>query len=507
MRKYFLIFFALLDFTYGMAQNVTWSEDIACIIYSHCSPCHNNEANSAFPLMSYSQVFNQRLAVELYVNTGKMPPAIHNGNYSQFTNERHLTQKQIDLIKVWARDLALEGNPADAPAPPVYGKRVAGISNPDISFITDYQLPDTINDHLRRCFIIKPSLSSVKKIKSIEVIPNNTSLVHAVFVYVDSSRLPVKLDNQDIGKGYSKFYGIGSNTFQPVYSWTLDSDPFRLAKEFNFEIDSGYYFVVQVQYSQDAAGWHDSTLVNIKFDTSLLAARQITTSRILAQDKNIVNWPFLVSVDSTKQFHERFLVENDMTILSISPHAHGYCDNMKVYAILPNKDTSKLLKIDDWDASWSELIYNFKKPVYLPAGSMIHAFSTYSNTVLNQHDPKDELELLHAGIDDHDEEMVFYFSHLPYQTGDESIIFDSTTHYAHHLKCEPVNNVSAISLLPPNSFKVYPNPAKDWITFKSNGFNLPIRVELFNNIGHLRFSQKTNTTKETEMDVSQIDEG
>ena len=35
------------------AQTVTWADDIACIVYSHCSSCHNSTNGlAAFPLMT-----------------------------------------------------------------------------------------------------------------------------------------------------------------------------------------------------------------------------------------------------------------------------------------------------------------------------------------------------------------------------------------------------------------------------------------------------------------------
>ncbi len=507
MRFYFtavLLTFLLIN---SEAQKVTWAEDIACIIYSHCSPCHNSEANSSFPLTNYTEVFNNRLYVELFVNTGKMPPAMHDGKYSKFMHDRHLTEKEIDLIKNWARDLALEGDTNLAPPSPVYSKPVSTLINPDISFKINFQLPDTINEHLRQCFIINKPLNSSKRINAIEVLPGSRLAVHAVYIYSDTSSIPLQLDMADNKKGYSQFYGTGSSSSKPLYGYTLDSKPFVLPKNLNLKVDSNSYFIVQVQYSEKGAGFLDSTLINIKFDTSSNNTRLIETSRLLAHDKNLVNGPFVIPVDSTRTFHEQVSISNDLTILSMSPNLHGFCDRLKVYAVTPIKDTIGLLKIDNWDAVWSEGTYYYKTPIHLTAGSVLYAFATYSNTIFNQHNPDDPLATVYAGTDDDSEEMVFYFSHLPYKAGDEKISFDTLTHYKHYLDCKPVHDVSGINVVKNIPLSLYPNPAHKSVHLNFSTQYSSVVIELFNTLGQLCISQKVAKQDEIEINVSTLKSG
>jgi hypothetical protein len=505
--RYFSAILMTLIFINVKAQKVTWSEDIACIIYSHCSPCHNSEANSSLTFMSYSDVFNQRLAVELFVNTGQMPPAMHAANYGKFKTERHLTQNEIDLIRTWALDQALEGDPNLAPPTPVFAKRVASMSNPDISFKTNFSLPDTIEDHLRQCFVIRNPLNSDKLIKAIEVIPSNGSVVHSVYIYLDTSSIPLQKDLADSDSGYGHFYGTGSISSKPIYGWALDVEPFNLIKGLNLKVDSNSYFIIQIQYSDEGGGHFDSTLINISFDTASSNVRQVSNSRFLSHDLNLVNGPFIVPVDSTKVFHEQQRMANDITLLSISPNAHGFCDSMEVFALLPGNDSIRLLKIKDWEAAWSEGTYYFKKPVHLPAGSVLHAFATYSNTLLNQHDPDDPLEILHAGANDDEEEMVFYFSHLPYLSGDENMIIDSFEHNKHHLTCLPMNGVSRIRELKSREFQLYPNPAANSITLNYFGFASHINIDIFNSLGQLCTSEKFNEIRKAEINITELKSG
>lgn len=485
MRQVFRLVGAvcLLMFKYAGAQDITWAEDVACIVYSHCSPCHNSYNNPNAQFRNYQDIHSQRLRIELYVNTGKMPPSLTNNHYNKFTGNKSLTQEEIDIIKAWAREQALEGDTSLTPEVPVYSKPVRTLTDPDITFRSNFVLPDTIKDHLRRCFIIPQGSHIGKNIQSIEVVPAYPYIVHSVFIYSEDLPYPYMLDDKDTGMGYTSYTGTGSPSSKPIYGWTLGSKPFHMPENLRLHVDPNAYLIVQLQYAEEGAGQVDSSEIHIKFDSSS-SVRGAMTSALLSHDVNLVNGPFEVQIDSSKVFHEQYNVFNSMTLLSISPKAHNYCDNMRVFARLPNKDTIWLLKIDDWVADWSEGTYFYQKPVHLPKGTVINAFSLYSNTNSNLHDLYDTLETLHAGLDDHAhvDEMIFHFTYLPYSAGDENIIFDTLQHKIHHLGCAPVHKVTDIDDIETNSFYMYPNPAHTTITIETS--ELPLSsVIVYNSIG------------------------
>ena len=507
MKKSFYLFgLFLLRFCNAEAQNITWSEDIACIIYTHCSPCHNSYNNPEVQFMNYDDVFNLRLTVELYVNTGKMPPGLTNNHYNKFVGDKALTQQQIELIKVWARDMALEGDTTMAPKAPVYTKPASTLANPDVSFQSGYVLPDTIEGHLRRCFIVPQPGNLGKYIQAIEVVPADPYIVHSVFIYSDTSAIPIFLDISDNENGYSSFFGTGSTTSKPLYGWTLGSGPFHMPGNLRLKLDSNAYFIVQIQYAEEGAKHIDSTRIQLSFDTSL-NARQAVTSALLNQDDNLINGPFEIPVDSAIIFHETYNVVDDLSILSIAPNAHYFCDNMKVYALLPNKDTIRLLKIDDWDAGWSEGSYFYQKPIHLPPGTVIHAFSLYSNVNSNRHDPDDSIETIHAGVDEDGEEMVFNFTFLPYVTGDEQIVFDTAQHRPHYLGCKPVHNLSIKEDINMTEFRLFPNPANRNITIQPSVLNSSLSIVIYNSIGQICMDETVSEQQEIILDVSELKPG
>lgn len=466
----FLSLVVFLSRSYG--QQITWANDIACIIYSHCGSCHGGEKNIAgLQLNSYQDVFNNRLAVELYTHVKTMPPVLPDEKYSHLAGNKRLTDMEIALIKEWAIGDALRGDSTQEPSPPVYSMPAATLANPDLSVkLPDYMVPDSAG-HYRRCFVMTAPFASMQKIKSIEVIPGNTAAVHGVFLFSDTSIVPTGLDDADTEPGYEWYYGIGSATAKPFYGWVPGKGAFTFPSALGLKIDSGARIVVQLEFGEEAGGELDSTRINLLWEDDS-TSRTLQVETWLSHEINLLNGPFEIPVDSVKTFHERFEVNQKKTVLGIAPNLHGICDHLKVYAILPNHDTLPLLGVNDWNPVWNETVYYFKTAQVIPAGSVIYALAKFSNTIFNHHGSDDSLHDVHAGMGHDDEEMIFQFITTDYENGDEAIVMDSNQHAVHHLNCEPLHTVGVEAQMKVNDagIRIYPNPATDCMIFESTGY-------------------------------------
>ncbi len=462
MRCRIVAFLFCISISQTKAQQITWATDIACIIYTHCGVCHNNESSiSDFPLLSYDAVYNNRLAVEFYTNVRAMPPSLPDDNFSNFTHRKTLSDHEIALIKEWALGDALRGDSSIEPPAPTYLPQLGTLLNPDISIkIPDFIVPDSVG-HFRKCFVLTLPFSSAKTIKSIEVVPGNLAAVHGVYIYADGSGRPQVLDDASPEPGYTHYFGIGSFAAKLLYGWVQGVKPFTFPENTGLIIDSGQQIIVQLEYAEVAAGRMDSTRIQIKFDTSS-TLRKADVLPLLSHHFNLMNGPFLIPVDSILTFKEEHVITGNLTLFGINPNVHAYCTQLEVFAVYPDNDTIGLLKINDWNPVWSEGMYYFKSPVKLPIGTKLTAFATYNNTKLNSHNPNDTPHIIHSGYGEDEEEMIFNFLTLPFNLGDEDILFDSSTHYPHYLGCSPVftqlNEEIENSFL---TFKIYPNPTSD----------------------------------------------
>jgi hypothetical protein len=126
----------------------------------------------------------------------------------------------------------------------------------------------------------------------------------------------------------------------------------------------------------------------------------------------------------------RWVTPVDLSILSVNPHMHLLGKTFLAYAITPQKDTIRLVKINKWDFKW-QYYYTFKHPLKIPAGSTIYAFGTYDNTDKNPYNPyhpprdcKERNDFMSMGTTE--EMFQFIFTYLPYQPGDEQIDLSKT---------------------------------------------------------------------------------
>ncbi|MDP1728517.1 MAG: T9SS type A sorting domain-containing protein [Bacteroidota bacterium] len=510
MRKFVFACFIILFSIITKAQNITWATDIACIIYSHCGTCHNSENSiSQISLMSYQEVFNRRLAVELYTYTGKMPPSLPDNKYSHIAGNKRLNENEIALIREWAFNDALRGDSTLEPAPPVITASACKLTTPDISIkIPDFIVPDSAN-HFRKCFVLTSPFTSVKNIKAIEVIPGNVAAVHAVYLYADTSDTSVILDAGEPGNGYTHFFGTGSNSAKPLYGWVPGSKILSFPEGLSLKIDRGSRIIVQLEYAEKAGGLLDSTRINIKFDEDT-SSRQADVLALLSHQQNLLNGPFVIPIDSIRIFKERYQINQNLTLLGLTPNLHHFCTEMKVFAVRPGNDTIGLLHIADWDPVWTEGTYYFQKPVHLPAGSWLYAIASFNNTANNLHEPDDTLSVIYGGTGIKDEEMIFNFTCLPYLANDEAIILDTSSHLKHHLDCKPLHVITQVKnvIADTVNMDVYPNPGKDVLNIVITSKNIftPYQLQIISLQGSEILNQQIDSPK-FELNISAYQNG
>ncbi|MBL7984820.1 MAG: hypothetical protein JNM91_07465, partial [Flavobacteriales bacterium] len=106
----------------GFAQAPTWSADVACIFYSHCTSCHHpgGVAGEHLDLMSYTEAVSHRDDIAGYTAYRVMPPWPPDPAYRRFAHERGWTQVEIVIIAAWAAADGPVGDIAVAPVPPTY---------------------------------------------------------------------------------------------------------------------------------------------------------------------------------------------------------------------------------------------------------------------------------------------------------------------------------------------------------------------------------------------------
>ncbi|MEY2829670.1 MAG: hypothetical protein RIQ33_1528 [Bacteroidota bacterium] len=486
VMKKIILLFALLITTvfYSSAQTITWADDVACIVYTHCTRCHNNTPNSiaALSFVSYNDMYSQRHAIDLYIDNGNMPPFLTSNKHHRFVDEKSLTQKEIDLIHQWVKQGCVQGNVANAPTPPVIALPQPTFSAPDISVrVPNFTVPITTTENFRQCFILTNPSTAVKYLSAIEVVPNTLRAIYSVYVYADTSSIPVAKDSADTSLGFENFGSI-SPSAKPLFGWMNGSLPYYYPTSFGLQIDSGSRIIAQVDYAEDAGGKVDSTLINLQFSPVL---RAIESKLILSHNNNLIHPPFLVKADSVQTISESYTVNTDQSFYGVMPMLHYLCTQLNVIAVSPLNDTTNLADIPYWGAIWSQGYFMYNQPIHIKAGSTIYATATFDNTYLNNNNPNNPPQNITGGSTADDEEMLFYFQLSSYAIGDETtVMLDSTPHLAHYLNCQATHTPSGVEEIQNNEINIFPNPcneelriAIDELRLKNSG------VEIYDLVG------------------------
>lgn len=420
MKKLYLLFLLAAAPFFASAQPY-WAEDVAPILYQHCTNCHNPTGISSISLMTYSDAVANYSTIVNDVNHRTMPPWPPDTSYTRFCNERIMTQAEIQTIADWAANGLQQGNLANAPTPPTYSG-LAQITNPDLVAQIPLYTVNTATD-LYRCFVVPTGIPSTQYITKIEVIPGNRNIVHHVLIYQDQSNTCVNLDNADPGPGYTNFGGVGSNTATLVAGWVPGQGVYELPHNMGIQLQGNAKLIFQVHYPGGTFGQVDSTQVRLTFSTGLV--RNVSLDPIINHYTSLTNGPLYIPADSVKTFYAQEAVNFNGTVISVAPHMHLIGHNMTNYAVTPVGDTIPLIQINDWNFHWQGF-YNFRQPIHIPYGSTLYAHAEYDNTVNNPWNPNSPPQPVSLGENTTDEMFIVYYAYLPYQLGDENIIIDST---------------------------------------------------------------------------------
>jgi hypothetical protein len=458
MLKHFSLISLLLAVSLQTyAQSPTWADDVAQIIYNNCSSCHHEGGIGPFALMSYEDAFNNAFSIKAQVESRLMPPWKPDPDYMHFKDERVLSDTDISTISNWVVAGAPSGDLSMAPLPPVFTPGSA-LPTIDLALQTpSYTVPVNVDDY--RTFVIHSNFTEDVFLNQIEYMPGNGSIVHHIVIFYDPTNYSWNLDQADTEPGYES-YGVGpiNNSSDIIGAWAPGSGVFTLPENMGIRIPAGADFGVEVHYAPGSNGLTDVSAVNLKFtDATQQNIREVYVDGILNHFDNLTDGPLFIPANTIQTFHEEFDWQyGDISVISIFPHMHLVGKSFKVWSLDENNDTTHLISIPDWDFHWQGF-YDYQKPVHITDPSELWAEATYDNTTGNPDNPSNPPQDVYAGEHTTDEMMIVFFTWLPYETGDENIILDSSL----------VTTVPLISTVN-TTLLIYPNPVHDELLIYTN---------------------------------------
>lgn len=387
LYKYLFIVIFLLSINFSKAFV---PPDGGEIFEKKCISCHNN--NHRLNFLDKTIFASTKKTMVYLIENGIMPPWYADTTYSRFKNEHVLTKNEKTSLLSWLKksDVTYRPNARlnyDLPKPDLVipianGFTVKG-DNQDrfVLFKIPYEIP---SDTFVSCIEFVPkSNPQINHHFNCELVTNNNSVSDTAGYKV------FELPNIDFpGDSFFTVLDVKAPKHYMYYaSWvpgmtaTKFRDPFAV-----FMPKKGYIIVRLMHYSPTPIDVIDSCYFNIYFN-KVKKDKLIRQIRVLGVGSNFtpIEPDLELNPGDKKMFYSVQTIPNDIVAYSINPHMHLLGKEFTAYATY-NNDTLPLIKINNWNFDFQEN-YIFNDPIFFRAGTKIHIFGYFDNSLGNPRNP------------------------------------------------------------------------------------------------------------------------
>jgi Flp pilus assembly protein TadD/mono/diheme cytochrome c family protein len=396
---------------------VTYSRQIAPILYKNCTGCHHTGGSGPFSLMTYPEAKRWSGVMESVTQSRYMPPWLPEPGHGDFAGNRRLSQADIDLIKRWTETRMPEGDLAEAPKAPVYASDWQ-LGPPDLILEVDspMQVPASGTD-LFRNFVLPFPLKQSKYIRAMEIKPGSPQVVHHANLIIDRSGSLRRTHPKDWQVGIPGMDVVvdAGEKFDPdghFLDWKPDSTALVEPSGMAWRLDPGNDLVLNTHLKPTGKVETIRAKIGLYFTPDaptklpiLVQLEHDAALKIPAGDKDFV-------------VEDKLKLPEAVDVLAIYPHAHYLGKRLEGWADLPGGARVPLILIPSWDID-RQSIYRYAQPVPLPAGSVIHMRYSYDNSAANPHNPNSPPIRVTAGNRSVDEMGHLWLQLLPHPTPGE----------------------------------------------------------------------------------------
>ena len=425
----------------SVPDTVTFTEDVAPIMYNNCSICHRDGGSGHFALVTYEEARKNAGAMAYVTKAKLMPPWPADPNYSHFIGERILSDRDIKVLEKWAAEGAPEGPKDKLMAMPKYPVG-SEIGTPDMRIAVQPVMLKANGFDQFLLVKVPFELPADTFASLVEFMPGPHNVVH----HVNGDMVKYQFDRkrdvmagervvnmvEDTASLLQAFVRLGlpndDGSYPVLQKSVVNYLPGAVGQKYPAGIGGyilprkGVFLLNDLHYGPVNKDTWDSSYINIFF-TKTPPNRPIQEFQLGTLGVRPVMPDLIIQPNTVKPVYSEFTVPEDISVLTINPHMHLLGTSFKAYAVQPGGDTIKLISIPRWDFNW-QYFYTFRKMVKIPKGSTIVAEGVYDNTKQNLNNPFSPPQLVrdrNGSMKSTDEMFQFIITYLPYQPGDENI--------------------------------------------------------------------------------------
>ena len=400
-------------------NDVTFSADVAPILYQHCANCHHANDIAPMSLLTYKETRPWAAAIREAVLTRQMPPWKADPHYGKWANDFSLNEKEIATIKAWVDQGSPEGDPKLLPAPPVFSTDWK-IGKPDVVIaIPPHKLTATGPDEYEY-FTVPTNFTEDKWVVAAELRPGNRRIVHHAHVFVEEPESPKpagagKEAPPDPEAAYSKWLTVHEGKLHWIrYEAPVIDDgcvvddnsylPGRKPRDEDFgnwglissylpgrgpdvypegtarKIPAGANLSFQIHYSK-ATKKPETDITSV----GLIFAKE--PPRQVAKRVDLSNYFFRIPAgDPDVEVSECHTFKQDMYLTSLTPHMHLRGKDARFEVTYPDGRKETLLFVPHYNFNW-QITYRMSEPKFIPKGTRLAIIAHFDNSANNPLNP------------------------------------------------------------------------------------------------------------------------
>ncbi len=359
---------------------VTFTRDVAPIVYAKCGVCHREGGAAPFSLLTYAAARAHARQIAAVTSSGFMPPWQADGDYGgEFLNQPRLTPAELDVLQRWGAEGANEGDPADLPPVPTWTEGWQ-LGKPDLIVTPPSFTLQADGTDVFRIFVLKLPVASMKYVRGMEFRPGNARVVHHANIRIDRTDASRRFDEADPAPGYSGL--IANSAVYPdghFLGWTPAQVPPLLPKGLAWTLQPNTDLVVELH--MQPSGREEAVQPTIGFYFTPDPPER--TPAMLRLGRQSIDIP---PGEKNYVITDSFITPVDLEVQAVQPHAHYRAKEMVGFANLPDGSVRPLIHIRNWDFRWQH-VFRYVTPFWLPKGTRLQMRYTYDNSAENPRNP------------------------------------------------------------------------------------------------------------------------
>lgn len=391
----------------GPKQNpeVTFSNQIAPVLFRNCVSCHRAGGSAPFSLSSFEDAAPRASALAQVVRARLMPPWRAEPGPHPFLGAMRLTASEIALFERWAKGGAPQGDPAATPPVPAFRDGwELGEPGLVIRMPKPVKIPAAAPDFYT-CVVVPVNLPGDRYVRAYEFRPGDKRVVHHALIFVDGRHVARRN-----GETYPCFGTPGFLPSAALGGWTPGFTATQYPPQTAVPLRKDTDLVLQIHYHPNGTVTEDQAEIALYFTPDPPQRRMME----VALGSRSIDIP---AGEPRYLVRDHFELPVDVEVTGIIPHAHYICRQMRGRAILPGGRRVDLITIRDWDFAWQRH-YRFEKPFVLPAGTRLEMEFVYDNSASNPRNPSTPPRRVQWGPDSTDEMAGLHVQVIPVRNED-----------------------------------------------------------------------------------------